>query len=716
VPKEEITIYNLTLGENTYASQTSQEPSTARRVLSLIPSRNGQLTRENGEALYRTNNLSSKVGAFFQYDFNDNTGAKQTKIFAATKNSIYVDNGTIWSILTLPLTNGGTSNAPLNDYPHFAIVDNLLHVGDGTTNYLYDGPNDTWVIEGFSIPLWAGAVDTTTSGTFTSVIGRYYWFTFADETGGRAHESSSSLISPSTGAITNKTVKFSPTPGTVNVTNGSMAVVGTNTNFVASMVGMLLYVNGLDIGFIASVTDATHLTLQSVALSTITGGSILIFPPRANHIHIYASEIEGSKLGQYLGTMSINANPPVFSDQSPFVNQLNSTFLLIDRPIRNDPAPPSRILEVHKYRIFRRRETKPNFFTYSANEEVSSGNGNGSPQESVPGADVNTLSDIINETSYPKESNRIRALCSHADALYIGTEKEIIPLYGDSIDDFGLAQVTAISNGVISRWGMETTSHGLLIFTYDRKLLLFPPLSTVFAVIPEKQNITDQLTELGLPMRNKFLTISSTDQDNVRILWYNYSVRNWAVICYQDNTSTYHTYVYDFETKGWFELQRGFASLAVLEPTPGNKILVGGGTDGFVYVIDDLNGFFTPNPTFPSALFRTALIDFGHPDVLHVPDYVEYEVTNQAFAQNSVTVNFYLDPQDADNPGTPHTVPMFPVPNRPNLYRGFFSAADGGMGVLCKRLMVELNIASDTNAGAIRAFSLKADPVPNLFQ
>ena len=713
--KETLQIYNLLLHEDTYAGQNAQESTTARRVLSFIPSANGELARENGETKYRPTQLPSAVGEIIQYDYNDNSGVKQTVIFACTSTSIYKDNGTQWlAAIPLPMPINGSSTTPFTDYPRWCIINNLLHLGDGVNSWIYDGPNGVWVLEGFAIPLKAGSVDTSTSGTFTCTVGRYYWYTWADETAGRAHESTSSPISPSTGAVTNKTVKFSPFPGTASSTSGSAAIVGVSTSFDTSHVGMNLYFNGALIGTIAAVSDPTHLTLVNAAGPTLAGASILIAPSRATHLHIYASETEGSKLGQYLGTMPVATNPPVFSDQSPFTNQANSTFLPIDRPIRNDPAPASKILEVHKYRIFRRRETKPNFFNYSANEEVAAGNGNGSPQESVPGADIHTLSDLINETSYPKQSNRIRALKSHGDALYIGTEKDIIPLYGDSIDDFGLSQVIAISNGVISRWGMESTSHGLLIFSYDKKLLLYPPVSPIWSLTPKDVNVTDQLVEIGKPMRNKFLTIKPADQDNVRICWYNYNKRNWCVVAYQDTLGMYHTYVYDFETKGWFELQRGFASLAVIEPSAGNKVLVGGGTDGYVYVIDDLNGFFTPNATFPSALFRTALIDFGRPDALHLPDYIEYEVTNATFAEQSVTVNFYLDPVDADNPGSPLTLSMYPVPGRPNLYRGFF--ANNGVGCVCKRLMIEFNVASDTNAGSLRGIMLKADPIQELFQ
>src|SRR5207253_858992 len=99
-----------------------------------------------------------------------------------------------------------------------------------------------------------------------------------------------------------------------------------------------------------------------------------------------------------------------------------------------------------------------------------------------------------------------------------GTENGIIPLYGNSIDDFGIMQVVTIDGGVISRWGFASTSHGLAIFGYDKLLKNYPPISPIYGnVTPQDFNVTDQLVEIGRPMRTKFLTILASDIDNVRI-------------------------------------------------------------------------------------------------------------------------------------------------------------------------------------------------------
>lgn len=714
--KEVVSRFNLVTGEDSYSGQNAQNPATSRRILSLIPSANGELNREGGEALYLPTVLPSPVGNIFQYDYITTAGAQTSQRFASTATSLYMEVGGAWVIQTLPTDAGLTTTTPFSKYPKFILLNNLMHFSDGVSSWIYDGPNSSFVLDGFPIPL-ANSVGTigTGAGIITILVAMYYWFTWADHTAGRVHESSSSPISGAVVPGGPLSVNIAPFQGTVVTTSGSKNVTGTGTFFDPTHFGMQLWVNGVNNGPIATITDPTHLILVNNAPSSVSGGNIVIAPLRTTHIHIYRSESDGSKLGKFLTSMPVNQNPPTLIDNSPFENQASSTIQDIERPIRNDPPPSSTVLEIHKQRMFRRREfttafglsSLPNRAIFSAFEEVLSG-GNGSPQESYPGTNQNTLSDIINEFLFPKPAVKIRALKSHNDALWFATERDVVPMWGDTINEFSLSEVTAIDGGAISAWGMESLSHGLSIFTYDRKLFLYPPVSPAYAITPEQLNVTDQIVEIGKSMRNKFLHILSSDQDNVRTLKYRYNMRDWLLVAYQDDTNVYHTFVYDFEIKGWYELQRGFVSLAVFEPTLGNKVLVGGGVDGKVYVVDDVLGLITPNPTKPSALFRTSLIDFGNPLALHEVLTLEIEVSNSLLMDQTTTVNFYLDPTDADNPGTPISLPMSPIPNFPNIYRGFFPTAGGGMGTLCRRLMVELNLASDTNGGSFREVIMTA--------
>ena len=86
VVKEKAGRFNLVTGENTYSGAYAQDPATSRRLLSLIPSLNGELAREGGEPTYLPTNLGSKPGALYQYDYNDASGNKQSVRFVATSS------------------------------------------------------------------------------------------------------------------------------------------------------------------------------------------------------------------------------------------------------------------------------------------------------------------------------------------------------------------------------------------------------------------------------------------------------------------------------------------------------------------------------------------------------------------------------------------------------------------------------------------------------
>ncbi len=445
--------------------------------------------------------------------------------------------------------------------------------------------------------------------------------------------------------------------------------------------------------------------VATLKLSSAIGGAIVnqpfvIAPRRATHWHLYASESEGSKIGFYLAAVPITAFS--YTDLSPWLGDAGSLFQKIERPFRNDPPPASGLLTLHKDRIFRRDDRTPNFFNFTAYEEVAAFL-NGAESESVPGADKNTLSDLLNENSVPDTSTRIRNLCSHADALYIGTEKKLIPLLGTSIDDFAFSDVTAINVGLAGRFASCSTHHGLAFMSYDRKVYLFPLLMQPLSYM----NMQEQLVEIGKPKRNTFKNVNPTALDQVQFTHYNHGARDWLVISFQNQQLAYETWVFDFDTKGWFTLQQGFRFVTVFEPYPGQKVLVGGSPDGNIYVIDDQDALYPPaaNAVYPNAVFRPALVDFGVPDVNHRFAYVEYECTNPNLP---VRVNFWLDPPDVDNPGDPRTIIMQPVIGA-NRYRGFPED-----GTICNRMLIEFAIDSSQDAGALRGVKLAAEPVTDV--
>lgn len=550
-------------------------------------------------------------------------------------------------------------------------------------------------------------------GVINAVIGRYYWFTNGDQTVGRATESSSSPIGSLSGALTGAKVAVYQQPGLFTSSSSSTAVTGSSStdnpgpiapNLDATMAGQTLYINGTLIGTIASVTG-NNITLNANGLASISNGRAVICDKKCTHWNVYASESDGSKVGQYLSTVPVtqNLSTTPYSDNSPFLDDATNTFLPVFRPVRNDPPPPSRLLEVHKVRQWRRREAKPNFFNFTANEEVTSGN-NGDPTQCAPGTNVNTVSDMVNEVSFPDQSARLRALLSHMDALYMFSEKQCYPLYGQSVDDFAIGQNVAFAMGIAGRFAGKSTANGLGFISYDRRAFLYPS-SLYSTYLAQSGAATSSLKEIGKPMRNKLATIDPARLDEVVTEHYQVGIRDWFVVAFPLIGGTYQTYVYDFNNPGWFQLQRGFSSLAVFEVAEGKLVLLGGGTDGKTYVVDDQTGTYSTAGTYPQSIWRPALIDFGKPDTAHVFQCLELEFSSAALAKD-IVITAWLDPVDADNPGVGQVLQLRPALGA-NRFRTFMNG-----GAVCQRMLLEVKAKAGTNGGSIRGLKLVANTAP----
>lgn len=933
--------FDLLGSEDTYSGQNAQNPVTSRKVQSWISSEDGELHREEAEPLFINQALTGPIVALYNFNQNNASGIVQRFYFAVARVSSSFDPNTPDFTCNLYISVGGSWTlvsdvSVLVDVPAFKTINNLLFVSDGVTNWMFDGTS--WVHVGISIPFqggfdrvnkfsgppfWQPAIDNTAAGTFTATIGRYYWFTNSDQTSTRpVHEGDSSAISDSTGVVANKKITIYQTPGLWSVTNGSKEITVSASadspgpvlpldsvspdagsgpaTLSEAFKGLTLYINGILIGVIAGVAlnggGANVLVLEDNSASTIVDGRPVIVDARCTHWNIYASESDGSKVGYFLNqsipvTQDLSSTPA--TDQSPFIDDPDNTFVPTFRPVRNDQPPPSRILEVHKVRLWRVRKAAPNLFDFTANEEVASGV-NGNPVECVPGATqsyvssgaaqetnvqqiagtgvseagpywawvnptnvtsavsyatataplpqpfvssnillakqfgfsipasatilgiqvdlealtsrsiniegdgedrievymrkassglnygfhfihfptetnapytlgddtdlwstswtpadindanfgvtfndvgssathgwttsirnvrikiyylaatsgggtsetiINTISDIVNESSFPDQSNRIRGLVSHGDALYMGSERQVYPLYGESLNDFALSQVTAFNVGFFGRDSSKSTPHGLAFLSYDRKLLLYPN-----SAVPST-NATDSLIEIGKPMRNKFKAMNTQWNLPITEMYY-YGIRNWFVIGFPDATGAFQTYVFDFSMGAWYQLQRGFTSLAVFEIGDGQLILVGGAENGNVYVIDDQTGTYTTSSALPVATWRPALISFGNQAGARVLRYLEIELSsNDLFSD--LTFTYWLDPEDVDNPGTGQTLTMSKINQiGTNFYRGWFQG-----GATCKRLLLEIAAASSANSGRIRGIKLVANPYAGL--
>lgn len=729
-------------------------------------------------------------GGFFGISNGINTGAAPVKIAGTVGQNVWQG---FTAVMGYPNLHGTNKSGNWND--SFVINFPTADTYNIEINYRQ------WEHEAQLVFLLNGAPpipnNPNNPGSINANLGKYYWFTNADQTTGVATESSSSPdFSVVTGALTGAQVKVYQQPGLFTSNSASPSVTGSASTdspgptapaLSPRMVGQVLYINGTKIGTIAGIGGNQTLNLTSVqnndgqghtvylgsftggannafkgqvfviagftngnnngtfvctasgagsitlnnasgvaethaatatspgntilltanALATIANGRAVITDARATHWNVYASETDGSKVGQFLASVPVtqNLSTTPFVDTSPFIDNVQNQYLPIYRPVRNDPPPASKLLAMHKSRQWRRNEFQPQFFNFSANEEVTSGN-NGDPTQCVPGADPNTVSDMVNVDPYPDQSARIRNFTSHMDALYIGSEKQTYPLYGESVDDFAVAQHVAFTLGQAGRFATKSTPYGLAFMSYDRRGMLYP--SSVYATrIVEIMDTTSQLAEIGKPMRKKFLLADPSRLDEIVSEFYFFNIRSWWVVAFPQVGNTYVTFVYDFITQRWFQIQRGFSAVAQFEVSAGNQVLVGGGPDGNTYVIDDQTGTYNQTGTYPQATFQTALIDFGDPDHAHVFRGLELEFDNPALA-GDVTITYWLDPLNVDNPGQGKNIPL-----RPALGAGRFRAFSEG-GATCQRLLIQIQVRSSANAGVIRGIKLIADQVPGL--
>jgi hypothetical protein len=709
----EFTKYNLVTGENDFTSPGAPNPQDARKLQSLIPSISGEMGRERPVVVTATIGAGSSdpVVAFWQFKRNS-LGTLTIHYFIATKSALYHTTNAVSGPWTKDLT--------LSDVPVFWNIANVMHISDGTTSWIFNGINYT--IAGLPIPVNPPNI-TATAGAGTPalvLVYRLYRITYDDDGfgSGEAHQSSSSPLSAQSGPINaSGSVKVRQEPGTISRALSSNQIVGIGTAFNQRHVGMKIGpLDSAGFATITAVADATHCTIDSAPSITNTNIEYNILPFRATGWNVYASSSETDSVCNFLAT--VDKSTTSYTDTSPMIGATGSLFSSVTTPLLNDPPNPTRVADVYQRRAFSRVEGFPNFFSYSGFEEILAEQA-GSPYESVPGADPNTVSPAqVNETSMPDQSAHITCIKAHGDAVYFGTEINTIPFFGTSLETFQFSQVNAFSVGMAGRRAAISTPFGLIFLSYDKKLYMYPSQTAYFATQYGGEQTT-ALVELSRPKRKEFEQISGADFANVQTVFYNYGRRNWLVVTYKRQDATYATWVFDFETKGWFELQQGYTAIGVFEVSPGERVLFGAtvsGTTLTLQVIDDLTNTF-PVPadaTYPLGIYRV-YTDFQKPDSIFVVKGVQYEKSDPSM---EIDVTVWLDPADPDNPGTGIVIPMtqrvigaksVPGPaTKSNRFSGTLKSDTGGT---CQRVLVEFAVAAGPVNGVLRGVKIDADEI-----
>ena len=122
----------LAAGQDSYAGQNAQNPSTSRKVQSWIVQDDGQLHRELQEPSYASNTLPGPIVGLYEFDQNNGQGGVVRNYFCAARvNStvgtqnclLYSYVGGAWSTVT---TVGTLANAPM-----CVVQENNFFLDDG---------------------------------------------------------------------------------------------------------------------------------------------------------------------------------------------------------------------------------------------------------------------------------------------------------------------------------------------------------------------------------------------------------------------------------------------------------------------------------------------------------------------------------------------------------------------------------------------------------
>src|SRR6266576_3618683 len=162
MPPVNIKKYVLALGENSFASPASTNIADARKLQSLVPSLSGSLDREHQLIPFTADAaFSTRIGFFHQFKRN-NAGTITTYWFCATATTLYQLSaypGGVW--------NSVAAVGALAAFPVAKNINNLLHLSDGVSSFIFDGTN--WVKEGLALPSRAPSIITT--NTVAAAVG-----------------------------------------------------------------------------------------------------------------------------------------------------------------------------------------------------------------------------------------------------------------------------------------------------------------------------------------------------------------------------------------------------------------------------------------------------------------------------------------------------------------------------------------------------------------
>jgi hypothetical protein len=677
--------YNLFLTEDRLSSQWGQNPSTARRLINFIPSRAGDLKRKPYSPPFATTE-PFEGGQPFWYSFAHAylfyvAGVPTRQIIVGVTDNIstflykWVSGGTLTA---LPAGAHDPPHNPSSGWvgnPLLLYSDGLLYISDGYTpgnGTVYDGTN-TWKW-GLDIPTAPTINNGSSPGSIQIDLYREYVITEYDSV--RKHESPPSAR-----------VRYTPpSPATYDVT--------------------------LDLPARVNKAPGTA--------SDWTAGY-------ADKFRIYASSVDGSGVLYRIAEVASSDIATQFIDTVPFWGESATTAMKpLEPPYRNHKPKPAAVGAKMHNRFALRDPARRSRIWLSGYAEVKEQDpASVNALETVPGTENESITDLNNLSIYenyvelPDESYEVRAMLWMEEGMMVGTESSVTFIWGSNPENFRPANTATYGFGLFHRNSFLLTSHGLVMFTDDRKLVLDP------AVSPGGDR-TSYVIDIGWEKQNELDTTDIQYSNRFTMKHYKYGKeRDWLVVSYVGQQAidgyTAHLIVYDFQLGGWITFDDIKATMVdVIREDQGFQFLVAGnsGTDRKLKVVD---GYTTdPNSsyqaaasrvglpaagtnTLPANTYRTALLDVGTPDFWKVWNYLSY-IKKGSF---NVVVNVWYDPADIDNLGAGTALTFRQLESQE--YRD-------NLWAYKKRAVFEFTIAADSNTGSLAGIEINVVDQSNVHQ
>ena len=721
--------YRLLLQENELANQLGQDPSTARSLVNFIPSKAGELFRKPYSPPFTSVNPPDLYWFSFVRDFIFYVAGVPTRqiIIGVSNNTAtflykWVSGGTITALPNGAYSPPHNAAAGWIGDPLLRYSDGLLYISDGSSGSngtVYDG-TATWkwssdvpavpVLFSLTAVVGIGAVTFTGAGLNDMTAGGQFMGgadadfdivitatgtpdTFKWRIGAGAYTTGVQITGAAQTLARGITVTFAATTGhTVN----DLWEFTCQGLFIDSFVEYVLteydstYKRESAPGPRLRVTPEAagyydiHLSWPA-RVNKAPGGAADWTAGYADKFRVYRSQLDGSTQLYRLLEVSAtdSAQSDAATDTSPFYGDELYTMLPIQPPFRNQKPRPSLVGAKCVGRFALRDETRRSRLwmtglkeilaqlSFTPGLETTPGSTNQALVETGDEKKINNLSDFENFVELANEQFQIRAMLWFRDALMLGTERDVVLMFGRNPEDpYEVSNTSTYSFGVFGRNSFLVTTHGLVIFTADRKLMLDPAFGAGGG------DRTAQVEDIGWPKQPQFDKTDIQYSNRFQMEHYKFGRdRDWLVITYTTQNAIdggrAHMLIYDFSVRGWITFDDINATcIGIVQEDQGYQFLVAGGSVAggtgaagedrkLRVVIGYSSDATTPyaaaatrlglpaagTDTRPANLYRSAMLDLGSPEFWKLWERISYY---KKLGTPDVLVKYWGDPSDMD--------------------------------------------------------------------